>query len=795
MTVVVVFFCLLIYSIPTSCLGEWGGPWLIGLGGLLLAGVLWLQLLRRGPHGGFFQASTFSLLRAGAQLGLLAVLCGLFWSSDRLRPAEEERNFLANGSDRSVVRVGTVVASGVSGSSGWVFYRIKGDEGQIWPVFSSRHPPPEEGQSVRVMLFAQTRETDRIILGWAEPWGDLFRWRSEARSWIFRQWDRLPPGPAGFSKALIIGMTDGLSPGEIASFRDSGTSHILALSGFHLSLFAGMLTWALSRFIGRFGGFFWAALVLTVYVFIAGPIPSLIRAYVMFLAGGVFFAFKSKVHFMDLLSISFLIVAIVDPPMTRTLSLQLSFLSLAGIALGADLGSWGKYWLGTKISQALAASVMAVLATGPLVGALFGDVHPIGIVLSLPLELLTILYTYLSLIFMILSACVESFGETFAPAIQGLGLPVELVYHAVFGLTRWGAGVPGLTGSALVVMGWICGLSLAGGFVYKGRMDKKATQRIRQQNFEPMEFPVKVNYDSPSEIRQLLHRLGLNTLKRWGQNFLINRGAREKILGAMELLPGEAVWEIGPGLGSMTSMLVERGHPLTVFEIDPGYADFLEKEFGPKSLTSAVEGSAQAWFRIIRGDVVKTWKTHWLEAGPPAKVIGNLPYNAASAILASFIDGLFFPRALVITVQKEMAERMTASAGTKNYSSFSILCQSAFEVVDKGDLKPGSFFPAPEVTSTVIQLKPHDKYSIRNRASFQKLVREIFASRRKTIRNNLNAAATSLGMTREALELVFTEEGIDLGQRAEQLSVQQFVQLANRLSQESATVTAQPEAL
>ncbi len=285
---------------------------------------------------------------------------------------------------------------------------------------------------------------------------------------------------------------------------------------------------------------------------------------------------------------------------------------------------------------------------------------------------------------------------------------------------------------------------------------------------------LNLNYDSISEIKALLDLMGLGPRKRWGQNFLINRGAREKIINLLDLQEDDRLWEIGPGLGAMTKMAASRPVDFTAFEIDPGYVAYLGKAM-----------SSFERFSLVEGDVIKTWKSEMEKHGKPDKVLGNLPYNAASAIIADFVENDMLPERLVLTVQSEMGDRMTASEGSKNYSSFSILCQSAFDVKDCGVLNPGSFYPVPRVSSRIVMLTPHGKYvDMEDRKLFQTLIRDIFVSRRKTVRNNLNAMSGQrfARFGKDLLISVFEEEGIDLGWRPERISVQQFVSLSDRLS-------------
>ena len=206
---------------------------------------------------------------------------------------------------------------------------------------------------------------------------------------------------------------------------------------------------------------------------------------------------------------------------------------------------------------------------------------------------------------------------------------------------------------------------------------------------------------------------------------------------------------------------------MTVFEIDPGYVGFLRQEFGDSPN-----------FKVVEGDVVKSWKS---EPQSGTKTVGNLPYNAASAIVAQFIEGGFFPEIFVVTVQLEMAQRMSAAVGTKNHSSFSVLCQSAFTVEDVVTLKPGSFYPAPGVTSRVVRLRPHGRYPGLDHKRFSTFVRECYSSRRKTLRNNIPGAAAALGVGEDVVSQAFLASGVDLGLRAEALAVAKFVEVFQRL--------------
>lgn len=289
---------------------------------------------------------------------------------------------------------------------------------------------------------------------------------------------------------------------------------------------------------------------------------------------------------------------------------------------------------------------------------------------------------------------------------------------------------------------------------------------------------LSIDYDSPTALRRFLDERGFGMQKKFGQNFLINRNARERLVDALGAEPGETVWEVGPGLGAMTAILLERGLSMTAFEIDRGFAAALRECFG--ELDS---------FRLVEGDALKTWPVEQRERGLGRYFFGNLPYNIAAVLIASFIEsGAYFDRA-VVTVQKEVAKRMAAKAGDEDYSSFSVLCASAYAVRPLLTLKPASFYPAPNVDSAAVAM---DRLSASAPGAasryFRPLVRALFSSRRKTVRNNLETfASAALGSAApgakpsasgELAAAALSAAGIDGKLRAERLSFEEFAALA-----------------
>lgn len=276
------------------------------------------------------------------------------------------------------------------------------------------------------------------------------------------------------------------------------------------------------------------------------------------------------------------------------------------------------------------------------------------------------------------------------------------------------------------------------------------------------------DYNSPAELKQVLDINGFSMQKKFGQNFLINEDARNRLVDALELTEGMKVWEVGPGLGAMTNTILERGANLTVFEIDRGFASLISQFFE--------EYSAKGSFHLTEGDVMKTWKGQFEKDGQPDRFFGNLPYNIAATIIADTIENNVRFDSCVFTVQKEVAQRMCAKPGTADYSSFSALCQWAYDVKPLLDLAGGNFWPKPNVESrAVVFTKKSDFPCCKNPALFVKMQRALFSSRRKTVRNNLSQFLKNNDLAVSCLE----KAGIDIMKRAEVLTLPELLKLSD----------------
>ncbi|GHV73912.1 ribosomal RNA small subunit methyltransferase A [Spirochaetia bacterium] len=289
-------------------------------------------------------------------------------------------------------------------------------------------------------------------------------------------------------------------------------------------------------------------------------------------------------------------------------------------------------------------------------------------------------------------------------------------------------------------------------------------------------MPPSLNYDSPQALRFYLEQNNLGMRKQFGQNFLINRDARRKLLDALELQPGDRIWEVGPGLGAMTAGLLERGARVNAFEIDRGFIKALEEFFGDESA-----------FTLTPGDVLKTWSA----AEPAPYFLGNLPYNIAAALLAELIEkGRYFTR-MVFTVQREVARRMAAKPGSADYSSLSVLCASAYTISPLMVIKGASFYPAPKIDSQGVRFDLRTDIDPANYPpAFKPLVRSLFSARRKTIKNNLQSFINSGIIETEGLRVqdltlnLLEKVGINPNERAENLGIGEFSALALALNRE-----------
>ena len=257
--------------------------------------------------------------------------------------------------------------------------------------------------------------------------------------------------------------------------------------------------------------------------------------------------------------------------------------------------------------------------------------------------------------------------------------------------------------------------------------------------------------------------------KKWGQNFLIDEKTRIKIIGSLENIEGKTVWEVGPGLGAMTVLLKEKKGNLTLFEIDRGFANFLTEQFKEDKTV-----------KIIQGDVLKTWKEEAKERGVPSIFFSCLPYNISIELLLSFFQSLTIFEKMVITVQKEVADKILSGKNTKIYSPISILSSYFYDIVRVLNIPPSFFWPIPHVTSTCLLLTKKEIRACKNEKLFVSCVNALFVSRRRTIKNNLSKwLETREKSQKKSIDIILQEANINPLARAESLELDDFIKLSN----------------
>lgn len=270
---------------------------------------------------------------------------------------------------------------------------------------------------------------------------------------------------------------------------------------------------------------------------------------------------------------------------------------------------------------------------------------------------------------------------------------------------------------------------------------------------------------SPEVVHYICKRFDIKMSKKLGQNFLIKRGIVDEIVHAAELTVGEPVLEVGPGIGTLTQGLAQSGADVTAIELDRRLLEVLDTTLASYDNV-----------RIIHGDVLKldvpTIMNH-----KPFKVVANLPYYITTPIIMSLLESKLPIERLVVMVQKEVALRMIAKPGTKDYGALSVAVQYYTEPDIVLDVPPKSFLPAPAVTSSVIRCVLRDKppVDVIDEKLFFRVVKAGFAQRRKTFSNTMKTT----GLTRDRIEELLAKANIDGQRRGEIFTLQEFADVAN----------------
>ncbi|HXJ20969.1 MAG TPA: 16S rRNA (adenine(1518)-N(6)/adenine(1519)-N(6))-dimethyltransferase RsmA [Polyangia bacterium] len=270
--------------------------------------------------------------------------------------------------------------------------------------------------------------------------------------------------------------------------------------------------------------------------------------------------------------------------------------------------------------------------------------------------------------------------------------------------------------------------------------------------------------------RRILERHGLAAKKSWGQNFLRDRAVLARIAAATQAGADDVVVEIGAGLGALTQALADLQPPpvrIVAIERDPDMLRVLEAELAKPAIEVRAADAARFDFAAEAR-----------QAGRPLIVVGNLPYQIASALVLAILQAgqAGAVARAVVMVQREMAKRITAPPGSRVYGRLTVAVAQYADARILFDVKPGSFHPAPAVVSSILRLTPRPAplAPVRDAALFEEVVKQAFATRRKMLRR---ALAGPYGDERSAAALAAA--GLAGSERAEELSVEQFARLAD----------------
>lgn len=267
-----------------------------------------------------------------------------------------------------------------------------------------------------------------------------------------------------------------------------------------------------------------------------------------------------------------------------------------------------------------------------------------------------------------------------------------------------------------------------------------------------------------SEIPGLLREIGVSPVRSLGQNFLHDRNLARWIVDQANLTADDYIIEVGPGLGALTELALAKGACVLAIEKDKRLAQFLREKFANQNL------------EIVHGDALE-FDCRILYAQPRVKFLGNLPYYISSQLLIKFLE---YPSPIslwLFMLQKELARRLGAAPGTKDYGALSLQIQLRYRVEFLRTVSANVFLPKPDVDSALVRITPRnkDELPVCNVAIFEKLVRRGFSQRRKQLGKLIREDASNW-------EMIASDLGLNPQARAEDLSLEQWIALTNRIA-------------
>lgn len=280
---------------------------------------------------------------------------------------------------------------------------------------------------------------------------------------------------------------------------------------------------------------------------------------------------------------------------------------------------------------------------------------------------------------------------------------------------------------------------------------------------------------NPKNTIEILNKYKFVFQKKFGQNFLIDTHVLDKIISSANITKNDFVLEIGPGIGTMTQYLAEAAGKVTAIEIDKNLIPIL------------VEDTLSEYnnVTVINGDILKLNINELVEKennNKPIKVVANLPYYITTPIIMGLFESHVPLESITIMVQKEVADRMQAAPGSKNYGALSLAVQYYAEPYIVANVPPNCFMPRPTVGSAVIRLKAYDKppVDVKDEKLMFKIIRASFNQRRKTLVNGLNNSS-ELNFSKEEIMKAIEDIGETVNIRGETLTLGKFARLTNSL--------------
>ena len=277
---------------------------------------------------------------------------------------------------------------------------------------------------------------------------------------------------------------------------------------------------------------------------------------------------------------------------------------------------------------------------------------------------------------------------------------------------------------------------------------------------------------NPQKTIEVIQKYGFDFQKKFGQNFLIDSHVLDKIIASADITKDDFVLEIGPGIGTMTQYLAEAARAVTAVEIDRNLIPILQETLAEYDNVD-----------VINQDVLKTDLVALAQeknGGNPIKVVANLPYYITTPIIMGLFESHVPIKSITVMVQKEVALRMQAGPGTKDYGALSLAVQYYAEPYIAANVPPNCFIPRPNVGSAVIRLTRHEKppVDVEDEKLMFRLIRASFNQRRKTLANGLNNAP-DIHLSKEAIQESILALGVPVNVRGEALTLEQFAALSN----------------